>query len=128
RRAAAATESGRFKNEIVPLKATREDGSVVEVSTDEGIRPTTTTETLASLKPVFQSDEWTRRFPEIPWVIHAGNASQISDGAAALLIMERSKAEQLGLPIRARFHTFAVTGDDPVLMLTGVIPATRLAL
>ena len=123
-----ATKAGRFADEIVPIKVTREDGSVDELTVDEGIRPGTTVESLAKLKPAFQSDEMSERFPQINWVVHAGNASQISDGAAALLIMEREKAEALGLPIRARFHSFAVAGDDPIYMLTGVIPATQKVL
>ena len=123
-----ATEAGRFQDEILPIKVTREDGSVDEVTTDEGIRPDTTVESLSNLRPAFRSDAMSERFPEINWVIHAGNASQISDGAAALLIMEREKAEALGLEPMARFHTFALAGDDPIFMLTGVIPATRQAL
>lgn len=69
-----------------------------------------------------------RRFPEIEWAIHAGNASQVSGGAAAVLIVERRLAERLGLPTRARLTTFAVSAADPVLMLTAVIPATEKAL
>ena len=123
-----ATKAGRFEREVLPVKVTRDDGSVDEVTTDEGIRPDTTVESLSNLRPAFQSDDMAERFPEINWVIHAGNASQISDGAAALLIMEREKAEALGLEPMARFHTFALAGDDPIFMLTGVIPATAQAL
>ncbi|HEX9889751.1 MAG TPA: thiolase family protein [Nitriliruptorales bacterium] len=122
-----ATEAGRFEREILPVKVETEDG-VQLVSTDEGIRPDTTVESLSNLRAAFQDEAMSQRFPEINWVIHAGNASQISDGAAAMLVMERSKAEELGLAPRARFHTFAVAGDDPIMMLTGVIPATRQAL
>ncbi|MBW3665146.1 MAG: thiolase family protein [Actinobacteria bacterium] len=128
RRAIEATEQGRFNDEILPVKATMEDGSVEEVTTDEGLRPGTTVESLGNLRPAFQTDEYRERFPQIDWVVHAGNSSQISDGAAALLIVERSKAEELGLEPLARFHTFAVAGDDPIYMLTGVIPATRQVL
>ncbi len=128
RRATEATEAGRFKDEILPIKVEQEDGSVVEATTDEGIRPGTTVESLGNLKAVFKDDAVQERFPQINWVIHAGNASQLTDGAAALLIMERSKAEELGLPIRARFHSFAVAADDPIYMLTGVIPATKQVL
>ncbi|MDX1619777.1 MAG: thiolase family protein [Nitriliruptorales bacterium] len=123
-----AHEEGRFGDEVIPIKVTREDGSVEELTRDEGIRPDTTVETLSNLRPAFQSEEMSERFPEINWVIHAGNSSQISDGAAALLIMEREKAEALGLPIKARFHSFALAGDDPIFMLTGVIPATKKVL
>jgi len=128
RRAIEATEEGRFTDEILPVKATMEDGSVEEVTTDEGLRPGTTVESLGNLRPAFQNDEYSERFPQINWVVHAGNSSQISDGAAALLIVERSKAEELGLEPLARFHTFAVAGDDPIFMLTGVIPATQQVL
>lgn len=128
RRAHEATEAGRFADEILPIKITREDGSVEEMTTDEGIRPTTTADKLGGLKPSFHDEALAERFPEINWVVHAGNASQISDGAAALVIMERNKAEQMGLRVRARFHSFALAGDDPIMMLTGVIPATEKIL
>jgi acetyl-CoA acyltransferase len=128
RRAAEATEAGRFRDEILPVKVEQEDGSVVEATTDEGIRTGTTVESLSKLRPAFYDEAVQERFPQINWVVHAGNASQISDGAAALLIMERSKAEALGLKIRARFHSFAVAADDPIYMLTGVIPATQQVL
>jgi acetyl-CoA acyltransferase len=128
RRAAAATDAGHFADEILPIKVTLEDGGVVEHTSDEGIRPTTTLDKLAGLDPVFRTDELAARYPDVPWVVTAGNASQISDGAAALLIMARETAEQLGLTPRWRFHTFALAGTDPVTMLTGPIPATRAAL
>jgi acetyl-CoA acyltransferase len=127
RRAAAATENGRFKNEIVPIRSSPEEDSEL-VTRDEGIRAQTSLDVLAGLKPAFQSDEMAERFPEIRWSVTAGNSSQISDGAAAALIMERGVAEQLGLRPRARFVAFSVVGDDPILMLTGVIPATRQVL
>src|SRR5205823_11276910 len=85
---------------------------------DEGIRPDTTVETLAKLKPAFKPDG----------KVTAGNSSQITDGASAVLIMTEEKAAQLGLTPRARFHTFALAGVDPVLMLTGPIPATSRVL
>jgi acetyl-CoA acyltransferase len=127
-RAAAATDKGWFADEILPVKVTLPDGSVVEHSTDEGIRPDTSLEQLAGLEPVFRSEQASARFPEIPWVVTAGNASQISDGAAALLVMSREAAEELGRTPRWRFHTFALAGTDPLTMLTGPIPATRTAL
>lgn len=129
RRAAAATADGRTADELLPVAIDRGEGRTDERFTaDEGIRAATTPETLASLKPVFVDDEVAARFPDISWVIHAGNASQLSDGASAALIMERSLAESLGLQPRARLHAFAVVGDDPLLMLTGVIPATHRVL
>jgi acetyl-CoA acyltransferase len=117
-RAAVATDEGRFDNEIMPIEVRNEDGTVEMMTRDEGIRPTTTPEVLASLKPVFKDDG----------VVTAGNSSQITDGAAAVLIMSEDKANELGLRPRARFHTFALAGVDPVMMLTGPIPATAKVL
>jgi acetyl-CoA acyltransferase len=128
RRAAAATAEGRFADEIVPLKAPGPDGELREVSTDESIRPGTTVEKLAALKPAFHSPEMSERFPQIGWSVTAGNASPINDGSAALLMMTSEKAAQLGLTPKARITNFAVAGDDPLLMLTAIIPATRKLL
>jgi acetyl-CoA acyltransferase len=113
RRAAVATAEGRFENEIVPVPVNI-DGTTHMVTRDEGIREGTTAEKLAALKPAFKEDG----------KITAGNSSQITDGASAVLIMSAEKAEQLGLRPRARFHSFAVVGTDPVTMLKGPIPAT----
>ena len=125
RRAAQARDEGRFDNEIIPVQAKpidKETGKLIEtdevVSADEGIREGTTVETLANLKPAFKEDG----------VVTAGNSSQITDGAAAVLIMSEEKANELGLTPRARFHTFALAGVDPITMLTGPIPATHKAL
>jgi acetyl-CoA acyltransferase len=112
-RAERATDEGRFEREIVPVPVTTEDGEE-SMTTDEGIRPGTTAEKLGALKPAFKEDG----------KITAGNSSQITDGAAAMLIMNEEKARALGLRPRARFHTFALAGADPVTMLTGPIPAT----
>jgi acetyl-CoA acyltransferase len=117
-RANRATEEGRFDNEIIPIEVRRDDGTVEMVTRDEGIRPSTTIEGLAGLRAVFQDDG----------IVTAGNSSQICDGAAAILIMSEEKAKELGLKPRARFHTFALAGTDPVTMLTGPIPATKKAL
>jgi acetyl-CoA acetyltransferase family protein len=114
RRAARATAEGRFKSQIVPIEVKNEDGSTSMFEQDEGIRPDTSLEKLASLKPAFKPDG----------LITAGNSSQISDGAAAVLIMDRETAERLGLRPRARFVSFSLAGDNPILMLTGPIPAT----
>lgn len=116
-RALRATEEGRFENEILPIEI-KEEGVVTKVARDEGIRPSTTPEGLAALKPAFKEDG----------VVTAGNSSQITDGSAALLIMSRAKAEDLGLKPRARFVSFSLVGTDPVSMLTGPIPATQKAL
>ncbi|MBS44309.1 MAG: acetyl-CoA C-acyltransferase [Nocardioides sp.] len=123
-RAAAAWESGAFDREVVPV-ALPGGGSH---TTDETVRASTTAEGLAGLRPAFQNDHFSERFPEIDWVITPGNSSPLTDGASAALIMSEEKAAALGLTPRARFHTFSVTGSDPLLMLTGVIPATRKAL
>ena len=117
-RALRATEEGRFENEILPIEVNTDDGTVEMMTRDEGIRPTTTLEVLAGLKPAFKPDG----------VVTAGNSSQITDGAAAVLIMSAKKAKELGLRARAKFHTFALAGVDPVTMLTGPIPATAKAL
>jgi len=114
RRAAQATAEGRFENEIIPVPVVI-DGKTVMMTADEGIREGTTTETLANLKPAFKEDG----------KVTAGNSSQISDGASAVLIMSEEKAAELGLKPRARFHSFAVAGTDPVTMLKGPIPATE---
>jgi acetyl-CoA acyltransferase len=127
RLAAEAARAGRFDREIVPI-VTGSNGGRVTVTADEGIRPDATLERMGSLRPAFQSDAYGERFPQIEWSVTAGNSSQISDGAAAVLIVSPAAAERLGLRPRARFHSFAVVGDDPILMLTGVIPATRRVL
>jgi acetyl-CoA acyltransferase len=113
-RAAAARGSGVFDEQIVAV--TTDDGTVVDA--DEGVRPGSTVERLAGLKPAFADDG----------VIHAGNSSQISDGAAALLVMSEDEAARRGLTPLVRYTAGAVTGADPVLMLTGPIPATEKVL
>jgi acetyl-CoA acetyltransferase family protein len=117
-KAAAATRNGWFDKEIVPLAINHADGSKELIKTDEGIRAETTVEKLGGLKPAFREDG----------VITAGNSSQITDGAAAVLVMDAEKAKKLGLRPRARFHSFALGGVDPVIMLTGVLPATQKIL
>src|SRR5215469_4620441 len=114
-KAAAATDEGRFAAQITPVKL--EDGTVT--GTDEGIRRGGTLETMAQLKPAFKKPDG---------VIHAGNSSRISDGSAALLMTTSEKAGQLGLTPIARVHTAVLAADDPVIMLTAPIPATRKAL
>ena len=123
-RAARATAEGRFAREVVPVRSIRRDpgsGQLIEteelVVADEGIRPSTA-EGLATLKPAFKPDG----------KVTAGNSSQITDGASAALIMSEERAAQLGLVPRARFCAFALAGVDPVMMLTGPIPATRKVL
>jgi acetyl-CoA acyltransferase len=122
-RAAATAADGGFDDEIVPVRTP--DGVV---SADESIRVGTTVEKLAGLRAAFGTDEMRARFPGIDWKVTAGNSSQITDGAAALLVMSAEKAAQLGLRPRARIIASSVVGDDPTLMLTGPIPATQKAL
>ena len=98
------------------------------IRADETIRPSTTVEKLAELKPSFENSALEARFPEITWSVTAGNASQISDGAAALLVASEAAAQRLGRRPRARFVGFDVVGEDPILMLTAPIPATRRIL
>lgn len=126
-RAAHTADSGGFDQEIVPIRA-GDDGDAVTVDRDETIRRGTTADRLGELEPVFVSDEMSERFPEIRWRITAGNSSQLSDGAAAMLIMSETRAAALGLRPRARFHSFAVASDDPITMLSGPIPATEKIL
>jgi acetyl-CoA acyltransferase len=129
RKAVEAAADGRVDLELIELAVDRGEGPTGETFTrDEGVRPGTSVESLGALRPAFQHASWEQRFPQLPWVIHAGNASQLSDGASAVLVMERGTAEALGLTPRARLHGFAVAGDDPIFMLTGVIPATEQVL
>ncbi|MGY1895061.1 thiolase family protein [Nocardia gipuzkoensis] len=119
RLAAQTAAAGGFDSELLPAGT---------LTADETIRPATTGESLAKLRPAFVDDRYTARFPEIEWSITPGNSSPLTDGASAALIMSEAAAAKLGLRPRARFHSFAVVGDDPLLMLTAVIPATRKAL
>jgi acetyl-CoA acyltransferase len=117
RRAARAQSEGRFDREIAPM-VVGENGDGHVVSQDQGIRRGTTVDTLAALQASFKHDG----------VCHAGNSSQITDGAAALLLMSAEKARELGLTPRARIRSQAVVGVDPVTMLKGPIPATAKVL
>ena len=119
RRAAQAWADGVFEGETVRVN---------DLGTDETIRPGTTAETLAGLRLAFQDERWGERFPQIDWKVTAGNSSPVNDGAAALLVTSEDAATRLGLRPRARVHSFAVAGDDPVYMLTGIIPATAKVL
>ncbi|MFB9281431.1 thiolase family protein [Microbacterium laevaniformans] len=118
-RAAEAQVQGRFASQLLAV-----DG----VEIDETVRPGTTVAGLSGLAPAFRTDAMAERFPEIDWLITPGNSSPLTDGASAVLIMSEQKARELGLTPRARFHAFAVIGDDPLMMLTGPIPATRRVL
>jgi acetyl-CoA acetyltransferase family protein len=115
--AARATEEGRFERETIPMTV-KMNGSEETVVADQGIRPDTSLEALANLKPAFKEDG----------KVTAGNSSQISDGAAAVLLMTREKADEFGLKPRARIIDQTTVGVDPVIMLTGPIPATHKLL
>ncbi|MFE1646817.1 thiolase family protein [Microbacterium sp. P01] len=119
RRAADAAARGLFDSQLVP---------VGDVIADETVRASTTTGTLADLRPAFRTDALAARFPELEWNITAGSSSPLTDGASAALIMTEARADELGLRPRARFRSFAVVGDDPLFMLTGPIPATKRVL
>lgn len=122
-RAHAAQSAGSFAREIVGITT-----PAGRVTADETIRPDTSVEKLATLTAVFQSEELSARFPQIRWHTTAGNASQMTDGASAMLLMSERRALQLGLRPRARFVALDVVGDDPLYMLTAPIPATRRVL
>ena len=116
-RAAHATESGYFKDEVVPLNIKLEDGSVDVHDIDEGIRPEASLEAMQGLNSLREGG-----------VITAGTASQISDGAAAIMVANEDAVKKFNLPVRAKIHSLAVIGSDPVIMLEGPIPATQKAL
>jgi acetyl-CoA acyltransferase len=120
RRAARATAEGRFDREIVPVYVRDDNGEATDelMTSDEGIRPDSSVEALANLKAAYKEGG----------KVTAGNSSQITDGASAVLIMSEEKARELGYTPRARFHSFALAGVDPVTMLTGPIPATTKVL
>ncbi|MBH0009914.1 acetyl-CoA C-acyltransferase [Salinibacterium sp. UTAS2018] len=115
----ARAAASDFSSEILPLAG---------LDRDETVRPGTTAEKLSALAPVFYDAATAGRFPEIQWRVTAGNSSPLTDGASAALIMSEERAAALGLTPRARFHSFAVVGSDPIEMLTGIIPATHRVL
>ena len=125
-RAARASREGWFREHLVTVKP---DGGGEVLDRDEGVRSEPDRDRMRSLEPAFRSPAFEEMFPgRLGWSVTAGNSSQISDGAAAVLVASTEAAEELGLRPRARLVSFAVVGDDPVLMLTGPIPATRRAL
>jgi acetyl-CoA acyltransferase len=127
-RAAAAVTAGSFANEIVAMPVVDEQGHQDVHSVDETIRANTTVDALSGLRSSFSSPEAAERFPTLDWRITPGNSSPLTDGASAALIMSEQMAVSCGLRPRARFHAFAVSGDDPLYMLTAPIPATKRAL
>ena len=118
-KAAQATKDGLFDRELAPIAG---------LQTDEIIRPGTTVDTLAGLKPAFYNEAYAARFPQINWEITPGNSSPLSDGSAAVLITTSEVARKHGWKPLARIHTTTVVGSDPLYMLTGVIPATEKVL
>lgn len=122
-RAADAAARGSFDSQLLPTRTP--DGLRIA---DETVRASTTVDGLAGLNASFRTDELAARFPELEWNITPGNSSPLTDGASAALIMSEERAIELGLRPRARFASFVVVGDDPLLMLTGPIPATRRIL
>ena len=120
----AAADQEAVKKDIVPIRLS--DGGLVD--RDEGIRAESNLEKMKSLRPAFENEEMKNRFPEISWSVTAASSSQVSDGAAACLLVEEKTAARLNLSPRAYLTHFAVSGDDPLMMLTGVIPATRKIL
>ncbi len=128
RRAAVAEQRGDFARQIAAVEVSTESGATRRVDRDEGIRPDTSIEKLASLKPAFQNAAMATRFPQIRWSVTAGNSSQVTDGATAMLIASEKMVKRFNLKPRAQVRHFAVIGDDPVMMLSGVIPATRKVL
>ena len=118
-RAADAWKHGYFESQIVAIN---------DLATDETIRPGTTVETLAPLRTAFEDPRWVERFGPIDWKVTAGNSSPVNDGAAALLITTSENASRHGWRPRARIHTATVVGDDPIYMLTGIVPATAKVL
>lgn len=122
RRAAQAWSEGFFDDTVTAIE------EAPDAVTDETVRVGTTAEKLAGLQPSFRTDALAARFPELEWSITPGNSSPLTDGASAALLMSAERAEALGLRPRARFHAFSVVGDDPMMMLTGPIPATRRIL
>ena len=127
RRAIAAEDRGATVRAIAPVEIATSEG-LRSVERDEGPRRETSLEKLGALKPSFEDAGMAARFPEICWSVTAGNASQVTDGASAILIAEESVALRLGLKPRAAITHFALAGDDPVMMLTAIIPATRKLL
>ena len=127
RRAIAAEDRGASVRAIAPVEIPAPDG-LRSIDRDEGPRRETSLEKLGALKPSFEDTGMAARFPEIRWSVTAGNASQVTDGASAILIAEESVAVRLGLKPRAAITHFALAGDDPVMMLTAIVPATTKLL
>ena len=118
-RAARAWKDGLFESQVTYVN---------DLRTDETIRPETSVDSLSGLRLAFKDEYWEARYPDLDWKVTAGNSSPTNDGSAALLVTSEDAARRLGLTPRARVHTTAVAGDDPIFMLTGIIPATQKVL
>ena len=127
-RAAKAEDAELTSRDIAPLAVTGADGETRQVSRDEGLRRDTSLEKLGGLKASFVNEAMETRFPQIRWSVTAGNSSQVTDGSSAALLASEAAVARYGLTPRAAITHFAVTGDDPILMLTGIIPATEKLL
>ena len=127
-RAALAADSGWLASQIVPIRVPNAEGETTLFSSDEGIRRDTTAERLATLAPAFVNDEMKLRFPEIEWSVTAAGSSQISDGASAMLVCSEAAVKRLKLKPRARIVRSCVAGDDLIMMLTAIMPATKKLL
>jgi acetyl-CoA acyltransferase len=128
RLAAEAAADGAFDGEIVPVRTIDADGAETVVTADETIRPTTTAEKLAALRPAFENAAIGERFPEIGWSITAGNSSQLTDGASVLLVTSEAYASRHGLAPIARYCDGTLSAEDPILMLSAPISATEKLL
>ena len=128
RRAAHAQATGWFARELMHPKVADAYGALREVTVDETVRTSTSLESLAARAPAFRTDELAARYPELDWRITAGNASPLTDGASCALVVSERALNSFGLTPRARVYATAVAGDDPSLMLLGVLPATRKVL
>jgi len=126
--AAQSRADGLYARQIVPITSLDADGGKFVVTEDDGIRPDSNVEKLATLRAAFVDADYEARFPEISWSVTAGNASQISDGSSAMLIASEKAVADLGLRPRARILASTAIGDDPIMMLTAIIPATQRAL
>ena len=118
-RAAKAWKNGLFDSQVAYVN---------DLRTDETIRPHTTVDALSGLRLAFKDDPWVAKYPVLDWRVTAGNSSPVNDGSAAVLVTSEEAAHRLGLTPRARIHALAVAGDDPIFMLTGIIPATMKVL
>ncbi len=127
-KATEAWHRGWFDREVAPLKITGADGSVTQLGMDETIRPGTSLEALSRLGTPFAADHWEERFGPIDWKVTAGTSSPVNDGSAAVLVTSSEVAARHGWTPRARIHTATVAADDPIMMLTGIIPATAKVL